>query len=155
MDSKPDSAVSFDLPLMPTEGAPAPTAARAYSIWTSFPDGLKEKHTIDEQFSTYLRPSASITTTFPSSALGQCPWSTQLMYVTWHVWSNINKMPFNKTHSFKRMLLDTFLFAITESASLHEEFWWQHRNWNSFEMACRTSNITSIKTDADFFTTAG
>ena len=29
------------LPLIPTEGAPAATAAKAYSIWTSFPEGLK------------------------------------------------------------------------------------------------------------------
>lgn len=28
-------------PLMPTEGAPAATAARAYSIWTSLPEGLR------------------------------------------------------------------------------------------------------------------
>lgn len=28
------------LPLIPTEGAPAATADRAYSIWTSLPDGL-------------------------------------------------------------------------------------------------------------------
>lgn len=26
---------------MPTEGAPAATAARAYSIWTSLPEGLQ------------------------------------------------------------------------------------------------------------------
>lgn len=31
------------IPLMPTEGAPAATAARAYSIWTSFPEGLQEE----------------------------------------------------------------------------------------------------------------
>lgn len=28
---------------MPTEGAPAATAARAYSIWTSLPDGLQKE----------------------------------------------------------------------------------------------------------------
>lgn len=28
---------------MPTEGAPAATAARAYSIWTSLPEGLQEE----------------------------------------------------------------------------------------------------------------
>lgn len=28
---------------MPTEGAPAATAAKAYSIWTSFPEGLQEE----------------------------------------------------------------------------------------------------------------
>ena len=28
---------------MPTDGAPAATAAKAYSICTSFPEGLKEK----------------------------------------------------------------------------------------------------------------
>lgn len=28
-------------PLMPTDGAPEATAARAYSIWTNFPDGLQ------------------------------------------------------------------------------------------------------------------
>jgi len=28
-------------PLIPTDGAPDATAARAYSIWTSLPDGLK------------------------------------------------------------------------------------------------------------------
>lgn len=28
---------------MPTEGAPAETAANAYSIWTNFPDGLSSK----------------------------------------------------------------------------------------------------------------
>lgn len=31
------------IPLMPTEGAPAATAARAYSIWTSLPEGLQEE----------------------------------------------------------------------------------------------------------------
>ena len=31
------------LPLMPTEGPPAATAARAYSICTNLPDGLKKK----------------------------------------------------------------------------------------------------------------
>lgn len=30
---------------MPTEGAPAATAARAYSICTSLPEGLQEKKT--------------------------------------------------------------------------------------------------------------
>ncbi len=29
------------VPLIPTDGAPAATALRAYSIWTSLPDGLK------------------------------------------------------------------------------------------------------------------
>ena len=29
------------LPLMPTDGAPAATAAKAYSICTNFPEGLK------------------------------------------------------------------------------------------------------------------
>lgn len=29
------------LPFIPTEGPPAATAARAYSIWTSFPEGLE------------------------------------------------------------------------------------------------------------------
>lgn len=28
------------IPLIPTDGAPAPTAAKAYSICTSFPEGL-------------------------------------------------------------------------------------------------------------------
>lgn len=32
-----------DIPLIPTEGAPAPTAAKAYSICTSFPEGLNYK----------------------------------------------------------------------------------------------------------------
>ena len=31
------------LPLIPTEGAPAATAASAYSIWTSLPEGLQEE----------------------------------------------------------------------------------------------------------------
>lgn len=35
----------LDSPLMPTEGAPAATAARAYSIWTSLPEGLQEEKT--------------------------------------------------------------------------------------------------------------
>lgn len=30
------------VPLMPTEAAPAATAAKAYSICTSFPDGLQD-----------------------------------------------------------------------------------------------------------------
>ena len=30
-----------NLPFIPTEGPPAATAARAYSIWTSFPEGLE------------------------------------------------------------------------------------------------------------------
>ena len=30
------------IPLIPTEGAPAATAANAYSIWTSLPEGLKK-----------------------------------------------------------------------------------------------------------------
>jgi len=34
--------MSHDLPLMPTEGAPAATACRAYSIWTSLPEGLRK-----------------------------------------------------------------------------------------------------------------
>ena len=29
-----------NLPLIPTEGPPAATAAKAYSIWTSLPEGL-------------------------------------------------------------------------------------------------------------------
>lgn len=33
-------------PLIPTEGAPAATAAKAYSICTNFPDGLKNKYTV-------------------------------------------------------------------------------------------------------------
>lgn len=32
----------MNLPLIPTEVAPAATAAKAYSIWTSFPEGLKK-----------------------------------------------------------------------------------------------------------------
>lgn len=32
--------IQFNLPLIPTVLAPAETAAKAYSIWTSFPDGL-------------------------------------------------------------------------------------------------------------------
>lgn len=32
-----------DVPLIPTEGAPAATAAKAYSIWTNFPEGLKNE----------------------------------------------------------------------------------------------------------------
>lgn len=35
-----DLFFSLFLPIIPTDGAPADTAARAYSIWTSFPDGL-------------------------------------------------------------------------------------------------------------------
>ena len=31
------------VPFIPTDGAPAATAARAYSIWTSFPEGLQHK----------------------------------------------------------------------------------------------------------------
>lgn len=31
------------IPLIPTDGAPAPTAAKAYSICTSFPEGLNYK----------------------------------------------------------------------------------------------------------------
>ena len=31
------------VPFIPTDGAPAATAARAYSIWTSFPEGLQNK----------------------------------------------------------------------------------------------------------------
>lgn len=32
-------------PLIPTDGAPEATAAKAYSIWTSFPEGLLNKCT--------------------------------------------------------------------------------------------------------------
>ena len=38
--------LTINKPLIPTEGAPAATAARAYSICTSFPEGLKNKHII-------------------------------------------------------------------------------------------------------------
>lgn len=36
------STETYYKPLIPTEGAPAATAASAYSIWTNFPDGLKK-----------------------------------------------------------------------------------------------------------------
>jgi len=35
----------INLPLMPTDGAPAATACNAYSICTSFPEGLQWNHT--------------------------------------------------------------------------------------------------------------
>lgn len=38
-----DTEVNDYLPLIPTEGAPAATAANAYSICTSFPDGLRRE----------------------------------------------------------------------------------------------------------------
>lgn len=38
-----DGMKVLNLPLMPTEGAPAATACKAYSICTSFPEGLKMK----------------------------------------------------------------------------------------------------------------
>lgn len=44
------------LPFIPTEGAPAATAARAYSIWTNFPEGLKTKK------NTIIKGSAKIDT---------------------------------------------------------------------------------------------
>lgn len=33
--------ITHKLPLIPTDGAPAATAAKAYSICTNFPDGLR------------------------------------------------------------------------------------------------------------------
>ena len=43
------------LPLIPTEGAPAATAAKAYSICTNFPDGLKiNKYTHEYNQHAYL-----------------------------------------------------------------------------------------------------
>lgn len=37
---------------MPTEGAPAATAARAYSIWTSLPEGLQRGETHEDAYQT-------------------------------------------------------------------------------------------------------
>lgn len=40
------------IPLIPTDGAPAATAARAYSIWTSLPEGLQDE-THDAKLTCY------------------------------------------------------------------------------------------------------
>lgn len=37
----------FSLPIIPTEGAPPDTAAKAYSSWTSFPEGLQTNEKIN------------------------------------------------------------------------------------------------------------
>lgn len=47
------------LPLMPTEGAPAATAASAYSIWTSLPEGLRE-HTHYDVTGTFTQIHAIV-----------------------------------------------------------------------------------------------
>ena len=49
------------LPLMPTDGAPAATAAKAYSICTNFPEGLKNTVSdyclmSNEEFFSYIMP---------------------------------------------------------------------------------------------------
>ena len=52
-------------------------------------------------------------------------YNVDVCHVTCLVSYYINKM---QEHTVKSMLLVTFLVAITESASLHEQFRWQHRN---------------------------